>query len=107
VYTDYEFTVEKVWKDSAALLGSKTSVVVTRPGGSLTLPEGHVNWQSNEFPPLRPETVYLLFLHLVRGSLGYEAMDSFSTLEADKLPGFSREGFEKAISERVAECKPR
>lgn len=43
IYSDYIFVIGNVLKDNAASpIGSRPDMVVTRPGGELTLPDGPV-----------------------------------------------------------------
>jgi len=92
--------------------------VVTRPGGSLDLPDGHVNFDPLAFPRLRPGVTCLQFLRYIPQSSSYQALDADSTLVASGenwtvlrrafagfvLPGFTRRAFEVTVANWLADC---
>jgi hypothetical protein len=83
VYTDYIFNIDTVLKDNRQLsLLSKTAVVVTRPGGALTVNNDAVSFEYDGFPALVGGGAYVQFLQFIPGTLSYQALDSFSTLMA-------------------------
>jgi len=120
VYGDYEFVIDSLLKDNlTSSIRSKPDIVVTRPGGSLSLADGHVNFDLEEFPRLQSGTTYLLFLRHIPESSAYEALDSCSTLVATGNnwvitrkalsglagPEFTRGALEDNISNWLTSCK--
>lgn len=113
IYGDHLFSIETVLKDNAVhSIQQGAEIVITRPGGSLTLSEGPVSMQFSMYPALRQNTTYLLFLRYIRPSSGYTTVDHFSTLLLDaedtwtithggysslRLPELSRGTFEAKI----------
>jgi hypothetical protein len=81
VYGDHIFTVDALWKDNpAATIRPKPHIVITRPGGSLLLDDGPVNFEMQMFPRFQPGVAYLQFLRFIPESSAYQAINSFSTL---------------------------
>jgi hypothetical protein len=128
VYGDYVVAVESVLKDNAAAsIGASArdnrldqgQIVVTRPGGSLTLADGPVDVKLPAFPALQMGVTYLQFLRYVRESSAFQALDPLSTLAAEGndwkivrkslsgvvVPGFVRGELESAIGNWVRDCK--
>src|SRR5262245_38109588 len=120
VYGDYDFVIDTLLKDNrTSSIRSKPAIVVTRPGGSLSLPGGHVNDDFQEFPRFQSGTIYLLFLRFIPESSAYEALDPNSTLVttgnnwviARKLfsgltaPEFTRGVLEASIDDWLTSCK--
>jgi hypothetical protein len=120
VYGDYDFVIDTLLKDNrTSSIRSKPAIVVTRPGGSLSLADGPVTHVFEEFPRLQSGTTYLLFLRYIPGSSAYEALDSSSTLVATgnnwviarkafsglAIPEFRRGALEASISNWLTSCK--
>ena len=118
VYGDYLLAVERVVKDyGAAALGGR--IVVTRPGGSLTLADGPVRLEPGDFPLLRDEGTYLMFLRYVRDSGAFRPVDGVSTLTLEEpgwrvyrkvfagvvLPGSAKGEMEATIGGWVEACR--
>jgi hypothetical protein len=81
VYTDYDFVIDRLLKDNrTAPIGSASDFVVTRLGGSVKLPEGNLNFRSQEFPSPQANTTYLMFLDYIPATSSYFARDGLSTL---------------------------
>jgi hypothetical protein len=82
LYTDYDFVVDEVIKrPPSAIL--KPDIVVTSPSGSVTVGTGSSNlltFVNQEFPPLKQNTKYLIFLKSIPSTGAYQPVDSFSTL---------------------------
>jgi hypothetical protein len=120
VYGDYIVVIDSLLKDNRATsIRPKADMVVTRPGGTLLLPEGPINFDRQGFPRLELGTMYLQFLRYIPQSGAYEAINEWSTLIAKEanwliarkrfdrlvLPGFTRGGLEDAISKWMQACK--
>ena len=83
IYGDYLFAIENIVKDNpTASLRSIAEVVVTRPGGMLTLADGPITLDMKAFPRLQPNDTYLMFLRHIPQSSAYQALDVSSTLVA-------------------------
>lgn len=84
IYGDHLFTVNQVLK-SNVLSPFKVldNIVITRPGGSISLPEGPVNVRYDDFPVFERGATYLLFLRYRSESSSYDAAESFSALKAE------------------------
>ena len=83
IYGDYLFAIENVVKDNpTASLRSAAEVVVTRPGGSLTLADGPITFDLKAFPRLQPNATYLMFMRHIPQSSAYQSLDASSTLIA-------------------------
>jgi hypothetical protein len=120
VYGDYDFAIETVLKDNLKdPFRLRPDILVTRPGGSLTLANGPVTFQSDGFPHLQADLSYLLLLKYIPASSGYQTIDSFSTLVVKGsswaiarkafsslvIPGFTRGTLEGTISQWLRSCK--
>ena len=120
VYGDYDLVIDTLLKDNRiSSIRSKPDIVVTRLGGSILLPDGNVDFDSQEFPRLQPNTSYLQFLRYIPESSAYEALDSNSTLVATgnrwaiarrarsalAAPELARGVFESSISNWLNSCK--
>jgi hypothetical protein len=120
VYGDYGVIIDSILKDNqVASIRSKADIVVTRPGGSIVLPEGPVKYDMQSFPPLTSGTTYLLFLRYIPQSGAYQALDELSTLVGKDtgwliarkvfdqivVPGFTRGGLEAAIAKWIGACR--
>jgi hypothetical protein len=120
VYTDYAFVPDTLLKDNArAAIRGKPFIVVTRPGGSIELPGGPVEYESQEFPKLLPRGAYLQLLRFIPQSGSYHAIDGFSTFVANgetwsiaraavsarTLPEFKRGVLEALISGWLKACE--
>ncbi len=81
VYTDYEVVVDAWLKTNPkAMTGPIPAIVVSRPGGSLTVANDPVSFEYEGFPELKGGATYLQFLQYIPASLAYQAIDPFSTL---------------------------
>lgn len=120
VYSDYVFVIDALLKDNKTFpIRSRPDIVVTRPGGLLSLPEGPVKFDFQSFPGLRAGATYLQFLRYVPESSAYHPYDSFSTLIATGsnwaiarkalsawvIPGFTRGALESSIGEWLKSCQ--
>ena len=120
IYSDYIFVIDGVLKDNTASpIASKRAIVVTRPGGELTLPDGHVSVVELDFPYLETGVTYVEFLKYVPQSTGYQAIGPSSTLRNDNgnltiarqafsnivLPEFTMSGIGPAVASWLALCK--
>ena len=61
----------------------KQHIVLTRPGGSITLNGRHAEAKYEAFPHLQSGASYLIFLKFVPASGGYESYGRNATLIAD------------------------
>jgi len=120
IYGDHIFVVDALLKDNqSSSIRQRPDIIVTRPGGSLVLPEGPVNVDPESFPRFQPDTTHLIFLKYIAETSAYQAIDSFSTLIARgnnwviaakpysnlALPGFTRGALEATISSWLTSCK--
>ena len=120
IYSDYIFTIDSVLKDNpASPVRSRPDIVVTRPGGELTLPDGHVTQDEQSFPRLQPGVTYLQFLKYIPQSTAYRAIDAFSTLvqgpsnwtiarqrfSGTAVAGFTLTGIGPTIASWLASCQ--
>jgi hypothetical protein len=120
IYSDYIFVIANVLKDNpASPIASKRDIVVTRPGGELTLPDGHVTLEDQDFPHLETDVTYVDFLKYVPQSTGYRPIGLFSTLRNNNgnltiarqgfsniaLPGFTMAGIGPTVTSGLALCK--
>lgn len=84
IYTDYDFVIDGVAKDNpASSVLHRLDVVVTRPGGSITVGQGSlktISIENGAYPHLESSRQYLLFLRYISASGGYQTIDPFSTL---------------------------
>ena len=80
VYADYAFLVDTFLKGNKSSATAKAGIIVTRPGGSLKLPEGPVSCDYDAYPRLRANSTYLLFLQYLPESSAYQPVNSLSTL---------------------------
>lgn len=120
VYADYAFVIDTLLKDNpTSSIQSRPVIVLTRPGGSLVLPEGPVTFDFQAFPHLQTGITYLQFLRYIPESSSYQALNSFSTLVATGhiwaiarkafsglvFPEFTRGAFEGSISNWLTSCR--
>ena len=74
IFSDYEVTIEEVFKDNmAAPIQNGNEIIVTRPGGRIRLNGYTVEATSNTFRPFIMGGRYILFLRLVPESGAYVA----------------------------------
>jgi len=72
VYTDYDFVLDGILKDNAqARIAPRKDIVVTRIGGSISLPNGTITYNHGGFPPFQPTATYLVFASYIPASGGY------------------------------------
>jgi hypothetical protein len=120
IYSDYIFVIGNILKDNpASPIGSKSDIVVTRPGGELTLPDGHVTFEDQDFRNLETDVMYLQFLKYIPQSTAYRPIGSYSTLRNDNgnlttmqhnhskiaLPGFTLAGIGPTVASWLTLCK--
>ena len=120
VYGDHIFVIDNLLKDNHALsIRGRPNIVVTGPGGSLTLPDGPIKFEVRAFPLLQTGVTHLQFLRYIPQSSAYQAIDDLSTLVATEnnwviarkdfsglaMPGFTRGGLEARIGHRLTSCK--
>jgi hypothetical protein len=113
IYGDYDFAVESMLKDTSAAPHIKTHIVVTQPGGTMTLGTGAISEVKvimESFPQL-PDQSYLILLQYIEASGTFQGVDAFATLvrsgsvwmiarkafSALSLPLFEQGTFEPAI----------
>lgn len=70
--------MDEWWKGNPP--ARKVPLVVTRPGGTLTLDEGRLTYTVREFPALEEGRTYLHFLKAVPKNGAYFPIDALSTL---------------------------
>lgn len=116
VYTDYDYVIDGLLKDNkASSLQSKPDIVVTRPGGTLSLSGGPVSFEFMGFPRLQPNVTFLQFLRYIPQSSGYQPLDSLSTLVSvgtnwslDRNPmpvtAFARGALETSVATWLKSC---
>jgi hypothetical protein len=80
VYTDYLFVIDNLLLDRQPGSPRKSSIVVTRKGGSTYVNSDPVRFQFESSPELNPGETYLQFLRFLPQSSSYQAVDTFSTL---------------------------
>ena len=99
IYGDYIFSVESIVKDNtSATLRQTPQIIVTRPGGSLTLSDGPVTLDLKAFPKLESDRTYLMFLRHLPQTSGYSIIDSLSTLVArDTQWMIARRAFSESV----------
>jgi hypothetical protein len=69
IYADYAFVIDSLLKDNVkSAIGSRHAIVVTRPGGSISLPDGPLTSDFQGFPHLQAGTTYLMFLVYIPAS---------------------------------------
>jgi hypothetical protein len=119
VYGDYIVAIDTLLKDNkTSSIRFRSDIIVTRPGGSLSLPDGNVNFELWAFPRLQVNVTYLQYLRYIQQSDAYQAIDNLSTLVADGnrwaisrkvfskvvIPGFTRPSLETSISKSLTSC---
>jgi hypothetical protein len=99
IYGDYVFIIDTLLKDNnTSSLSSHADIVVTRPGGSLSLQQGPVSYEDQSVPLLHSGAQYLVFLHYLKESDSYEPFDYSSTLSLKYRQWFI---YRKAFSGRI------
>jgi hypothetical protein len=77
IFTDYELLVEDVLKDNPAVpIQKNTSIIITRPGGTIQINNRKVSALDETFKPLDVEGRYLLFLRFIPVTGAYKASSS-------------------------------
>jgi hypothetical protein len=77
IFTDYELLVEDVLKDNPAVpIQKNTSIIITRPGGTIQINNRKVSALDEAFKPLGVEGHYLLFLRFIPVTGAYKASSS-------------------------------
>jgi len=118
-YTDYAFVIDTLLKDNQkSSIRSKPDIVVTRPGGSLTVNNDLVTFEFQGFPNLQSGITYLQFLQYIPETFAYQAVDAFSTLvaignnwvvarrsSAVAVPGLTRGVLEASVGNWLTFCK--
>ncbi len=123
VYGDYDFSVDAVLKNglkAPQVIGNR--IVVTRPGGTITLGTGTMNqvmYVHEGFPDWQTGKAYLLFLGYFPPTGAFFPVDAFSTFVGNSTTGwtvarkayaqnpvfsFSRGVFEQSITQWVGSC---
>jgi hypothetical protein len=120
IYSDYILVIGNVLKDNpASPIASRRDIVVTRPGGELTLPDGHVTFEDQDFRHLETDVTYVQFLKYIPQSTAYRPIGSYSTLRNDNgnltimqhnysniaLPGFTLAGIGPTVASWLASCE--
>ena len=76
--------VDEVLKyNSAAPIQAKGKITITRPGGTILLNGRVVEAVDESFQPLRKKGQYLLFLHFIPSTGGYQALNSKASFQLD------------------------
>jgi hypothetical protein len=87
IYGDWDMSVTAVLKDNqAATINGRTHIVVTRPGGTLSVGIGKMNaieYDHQAFPLWSTGSTYLMFLRYVGGTNAFYPVDPFSTFVGD------------------------
>lgn len=84
VFTDYEFVIEKVIKDSSPLkLQNTNAITVTRSGGVVLLNNQLVRVFDKSYKLLEIGNKYLLFLDFIKESDSFKASDVRGTFDID------------------------
>lgn len=78
IFTDYEFQVEQVLKDTRQKIARGEGLILTRPGGSLLLDGRSAIVVNFEIPPLHVRAAYLLFLNLVEETGAWRPARTYS-----------------------------
>jgi hypothetical protein len=118
IYSDYVFVIDALLKDNlASSIQLQPAIVVSRPGGAITLEDGPIRLEDKAYPALLPSTKYLLFLRYIPGTSGYAPVDSFSTFAATEAgwdiagpkvvprTAFTHDELETTIHNWLASCK--
>jgi hypothetical protein len=120
IYSDYIFVIGRILKDNpASPIAARREIVVTRPGGELTLPDGHVTFEDQDFRRLGTDVIYVQFLKYIPQSTAYRPIGSYSTLRNDNgnltimqhnhsniaIPGFTLAGIGPTVASWLAFCK--
>jgi hypothetical protein len=120
IYSDYIFVIGNILKDNpASPIASRRDIVVTRPGGELTLPDGHVTFEDQDFRYFETDVTYVQFLKYIPQSTAYRPIGPFSTLRNDNgnltimqhnysniaLPGFTLAGIGPTVASWLASCE--
>jgi hypothetical protein len=120
IYSDYIFVIGNILKDNpASPIVSRRDIVVTRPGGELTLPDGHVTFEDQDFRYLETNVTYVQFLKYIPQSTAYRPIGSYSTLRNDNgnltimqhnhsnitLPGFTLAAIGPTVASWLTLCK--
>jgi hypothetical protein len=99
LYTDWTFATSDVLKNNPAfpiLVGE--SVIVARPGGTLTIDGRKVQAKVTNFPDFESDRSYLLYLKLIPGTKSYRA-DSYDSIPLSEGPGFNTETAAKLLTD--------
>jgi hypothetical protein len=122
VYSDYDISVDTVLKDNQNTPYIKNvNIVVTRPGGTITLGTGNINqvvYRHEGFPLWQKGTTYLIFLHYVPATSALLPIDAFATFVGGSntwtiarkaysqniLFSFPRGTFEQTIKQWLSLC---
>lgn len=120
IFSDYVVSVDTLLKDNGtSSIRPQAQIIVTRPGGSLSLADGPVTMDFKGFPRLENGVTYLMLLRYLPQSSSYQAIDPFSTLTARgsnwiisrkafadvSVPGFTRGALESAVGAWITSCK--
>lgn len=74
IFTDYQLLVQDVLKNNiAAPIQNNTSIIITRPGGTVQINGRNVTAVDESFNPLDIEGRYLLFLRFIPNTGSYKA----------------------------------
>jgi hypothetical protein len=82
IFTDYEVTVEEIWKDNTATpLDRSALMTVTMPGGAINFNGKVIIAKDASFPPLTIGGRYLFFLAYIPETNLYRPLNSASSFE--------------------------
>jgi len=77
IFTDYDFRVQEILKNNpGAAIQSSDTIIVTRPGGSVSLKGQIYRVKDKSFRNLQPGKTYLLFLNFIPNTKAYKAINS-------------------------------
>jgi hypothetical protein len=79
IYADYDVQIGSVVM--AKTPRPDKNIVVTRPGGTLTMEGKTASYDDDSFPRLDPQKKYLFLLRYVTASGGYESLGDWGTFE--------------------------
>lgn len=88
IYTDWDLTVEEIFRNTAATsIQQGETIVVTRPGGELTINGRHVFAEIDRFPRFHPGEEVLLYLRsLPVGTYALSSPDGFFLSRSKVIP---------------------
>lgn len=84
VYTDNVLSIDAVLLDNqSSSIAKASTIVVTRPGGSVVVNGDPVSFRYRSSPELKSTDTYLQFLQYIPASSAFIDLDAYSTLKRD------------------------